>query len=310
MGLGSRFKNWFYFSRASRSVILFLCGILLGIGGCTLYLLQQKEKQFPPRQTVLNEKELPVTGKQATYSKQLPVQKPKEDMCPKPAETFYFDPNTADSITLQRLGLNKRIIRNLYKYRAHGGVFHRAEDFAKLYGLTKGDFDRLYPYIRIDERFKLMEDLPQPTTKESVRPKHFHTEKYPTGTQIDINTADTNALKKIPGIGSYYARKIINYREQLGGFYSTKQLKDIKGLPDNISQWFTTPEETPRKLSINLASFDNLHRHPYLNYYQCRVIMEHRRKYGPIKNLNELSLYDEFSKNDLERLSPYLSFEK
>ena len=51
-------------------------------------------------------------------------------------------------------------------------------------------------------------------------------------------------------------------------------------------------------------------RHPYLNFYQSRVIVGHRRKYGPIKKLQALSLYEEFTPSDLERLQPYVSFEE
>lgn len=315
MGLGSRFKNWFYFSRASRSVILLLCGILLGIGGCVIYLQHQKEEMFPSQPAIAEGSAIPSPKGQTDLPKDIPTtsvnpqEKQTSYSLPSPsAEQFYFDPNTADSITLHRLGLNRRIIRNIYKYRAHGGVFHRAEDFARLYGLTKGDFDRLYPYIRIADRFKLMKDLPP--VKKPHRPLYAQVEKYPAGTQIALNTADTADLKKIPGIGSYYAKEIIEYREKLGGFHSTKQLREIKGLPADIAKWFTVPTDSVRKLALNRLSFDALYRHPYLNYYQCKVIMEHRRKYGPIKDLDELSLYREFTPSDLERLSPYLSFEK
>lgn len=315
MGLGSRFKNWFYFSRASRSVILLLCGILLGVGGCAIYMLHQQEEMFPSQSSIAEGTEIPLPRNQTSQTKDRPDisvnQKEKQasysHRLPS-AEQFYFDPNTADSITLHRLGLNRRIIRNIYKYRAHGGVFHRAEDISRLYGLTKGDFDRLYPYIRIADRFKLMEDLPP--VEKPRRPLYAQVEKYPAGTQIALNTADTADLKKIPGIGSYYAKKIIEYREKLGGFHSTKQLREIKGLPADIAKWFTVPTDSVRKLALNRLSFDALHRHPYLNYYQCKVILEHRRKYGPIKDLNELALYGEFTPTDLERLSPYLSFEK
>ena len=76
----------------------------------------------------------------------------------KPA-TFFFDPNTADSTALLRLGLSPWQVRNIYKYRARGGRYHRPEDFSKLYGLTKGDYERLLPYIRIADKYKLMSDL-------------------------------------------------------------------------------------------------------------------------------------------------------
>jgi DNA uptake protein ComE-like DNA-binding protein len=68
-------------------------------------------------------------------------------------ETFYFDPNTADSTQLLRLGLQPWQVRNIYKYRAKGGVYRKKEDFARLYGLTVKDYRRLEPYIRISSDY-------------------------------------------------------------------------------------------------------------------------------------------------------------
>ena len=68
-------------------------------------------------------------------------------------ETFPFDPNTADSTQLLRLGLQPWQVRNIYKYRSRGGIYRKKEDFAKLYGLTVKDYRRLEPYIRISSDY-------------------------------------------------------------------------------------------------------------------------------------------------------------
>ncbi len=226
--------------------------------------------------------------------------------------TFFFDPNTADSATLLRLGLAPWQVRNIYRYRARGGRYHRPEDFSRLYGLTKGDYDRLAPYIRIADKYKLMSDLyprglPGKDTAEFYPPRQ---EKLPEGTRVELNAADTATLKKIPGIGSYYARKIADYRDRLGGFVSVAQLKELEDLPEDVGKWFTVSPMVRRPLQVNRMSVGALRRHPYLNFYQSRVIVEHRRKYGPIKELRALSLYEEFTPSDLERLRPYVSFEE
>ena len=65
------------------------------------------------------------------------------------ARLFAFDPNTADSSTLLRLGLKPWQVRSIYKYRAHGGHFRKPQDFARLYGLTLAQYRRLEPYISI-----------------------------------------------------------------------------------------------------------------------------------------------------------------
>ena len=91
---------------------------------------------------------------------------------------------------------------------------------------------------------------------------------------------------------------------------SVAQLKEMGELPENIGRWFTVSPAVHRPLLVNRMSVEVLRRHPYLNFYQSRVIVEHRRKYGPIKKLQALSLYEEFTPSDLERLQPYVSFEE
>ena len=117
-------------------------------------------------------------------------------------------------------------------------------------------------------------------------------------------------LKKVPGIGSYRARQIVNYRERLGGFVTVEQLAEVEGLPDTLRHWFTVAPGATQQLYVNRMSVNELRRHPYLDFYQSRIIVEHRRKFGPIKRLQTLSLYEEFSPSDLERLQPYVNFDE
>ncbi|MBQ2515968.1 MAG: helix-hairpin-helix domain-containing protein, partial [Desulfovibrio sp.] len=104
-----------------------------------------------------------------------------------------------------------------------------------------------------------------------------------------LETGDVEAflatlpVRKIPGVGQYYAAKIVKYRSRLGGFTSTEQLKEIKGLPDDITRWVTIGTEPVSKLAVNQLTFGQLLRHPYLNFEQVRAIMDHRKYTGPIR---------------------------
>ena len=133
--------------------------------------------------------------------------------------------------------------------------------------------------------------------------------KYPEGTLVDVNSADTVELKKIPGIGSGIAGSIVRYRERLGGFYSLSQLEEVKHVTPDLLKWFKLENDSVRKVDINKVGLDKLRAHPYLNFYQAKVIVEHRRKKGPIKSLSQLALYEEFTEKDLNRLSAYISFD-
>ena len=222
---------------------------------------------------------------------------------------FPFDPNHADSATLCRLGLKPWQVSNMLKYRRKGGRWRSADDLQRLYGLSKSQFEQLRPYVRIAEadKRKVYERTEWQSNYEyEPRPK---TEKFAEGVTLSANTADTTALKHIPGIGSYYARKIVDYRERLGGFVSTSQIGEIEDLPAGITRWFVLDKtDKPRQLRINHATFKQLVRHPYLSYEQTKIIVTHIRQYGAIRSWRDLQLYKEFTQNDFKRLAPYISF--
>ena len=142
--------------------------------------------------------------------------------------------------------------------------------------------------------------------REVVEKKTF---KYPEGTLVDVNGADTAKLKKIPGIGSGIAKAIVSYRTRLGGFYALEQLTEIEYMTPALMKWFKLEEPVVRPLKVNEVGLETLRSHPYLNFYQAKVIVEHRRKKGKLKSLSQLSLYEEFTEKDLERLSAYLTFD-
>lgn len=238
-----------------------------------------------------------------------PVQSVGEVEMPREAELFAFDPNTADSTALLRLGLQPWQVRAIYKYRAHGGVYRQPADFARTYGLTTRHYRQLEPYIRISADF-----LPAAqTVASSAAALHSdtarHTPKLRSGEHVALNAADTAALQRVPGIGSYFARQIVRRRTQLGGFSSVSQLTEIEGFPEQALAFFRVDADGIRKLNVNRLTLAQLRRHPYVNFYQARAIVDYRRLHGEIKGIAELHSLKEFSENDLQRLAPYLEFQ-
>ena len=225
---------------------------------------------------------------------------------------FPFDPNVADSARLAQLGLSDFVVRNVLKYRARGGKFRTPESFAKIYGLSDGEFRRVLPYIRIQEEMPVSE-VTVSSSVEDVQPmappRRPRVQKYAEGTMVDLNEADTASLKRVPGIGRGRAAQIVAYRRRLGGYYTVDQLAEIQGMPDSVVRWFKIGHMPEKSLRINRWSVDRLRQHPYLNFYQAKVIVEHRHKYGPLDSLPQLRLYEEFATKDLERLRFYVSFD-
>ena len=140
-------------------------------------------------------------------------------------------------------------------------------------------------------------------------PRYERVEKYEPGTLVNLNKADTTELKKIPGIGSGIARMIVNYRNRLGGFYKVEQLREINLDASELISWFSIDETDIQKIPVNKSSVDRLRTHPYINFYQAKAMVEHRRKHGNLQSLKPLVLYEEFKETDLERIAHYLSFE-
>lgn len=156
------------------------------------------------------------------------------------AETFPFDPNTADARQLSRLGLKDWQIRNLLKYREAGGEFRKPSDFARLYGLSKKDYERLLPYIQINDYYHEAHIAYKSPHEEFHRDTTLYPIKLVPGQTVMLNNADTTALRHVPGIGSGYARRIVNYRQRLGGFCRVEQLREIDGFPSrpcHTSTW-------------------------------------------------------------------------
>jgi len=147
----------------------------------------------------------------------------------------------------------------------------------------------------------------------STQPSYARTEKFAEGTIVELNSADTTTLKKIPGIGSAFANRIVNFRESLGGYYTVQQIAEVYGIDEERFEafvpWFTVDESLVRKLAVNLLPQDSLSRHPYINYRQARAIVQLRTQKKQLSGWDNLTLLDEFTEQDKNRLLPYLLFE-
>lgn len=126
----------------------------------------------------------------------------------------------------------------------------------------------------------------------------------------DLNIADSAFLTTLPGIGPYYASRIVEYRELLGGYVDVLQLKEIDGIQDSVLRWFVVTDTVQiRRVNINELSLSKLRNHPYINFYQAKAITEYRYTEGDIKSTAPLSFMEEFTEQDILRLEPYLNFE-
>ena len=237
----------------------------------------------------------------------------KEDPLPvRHVENFPFDPNTADSSQLIKLGLQSWQVHNIYKYRARGGVYRKKEDFARLYGLTVKDYHRLEPYIRISSDYQpaatLVGDKANGANGTNGTNGTLYPKKIDSTQHVVLNTADTTTLRQVPGIGIYFAKEIVRYGQRLGGYISVDQLDEIADFPQASKKYFVVQQAHPKKLNVNQLTLQQLRRHPYINYYQARAIKEYCRLHGPLKSLDDLRLSRDFPPEVIQRLAPYVTF--
>lgn len=197
-------------------------------------------------------------------------------------ESFPFDPNTVSLADLQRLGLTLRQAETIDHYRSKGGRFRTKDDFRKMYVVTDSLFARLEPFIKI--------------------PK------------VELNAADSAALVSLRGIGPYYARKILDYRERLGGFLNKAQLLEIEGLDEERLAGFVDDVEIDttrcRRLDLWHTTDSILARHPYLGEKGVRSITRYKKLYDTTRwTLADLEKEHALPKENIEKLKKYIEIQ-
>lgn len=292
-----------------RGLLVIECVLIVGVLGYSLWTWHSPKSTTEGIEKSSGRSDYP--GKQYIYA-----------VDEEPFETFPFDPNTADSTTLLRLGLSPWQVRSIYRYRAKHGRYHKPEDFMRVPGMTNEQWERLRPYVRIAKAFQYVEpearksfaeEVPREQiiaevkqTRQDSFPKQ---EKIQFGQTIDINTADTSLLKMIPGIASRRAARIVAYRKMLGGFTSVEQAMEAIEMPDSVLKYMSVSPVEIKRINVNKLSVQQLMKHPYLNFYQAKAIFEHRRNKGDLHSFDELSRLEGFRQTDLDRLRPYITFE-
>ncbi|WP_368126520.1 ComEA family DNA-binding protein, partial [Bacteroides faecis] len=287
-------KDFFYFTKTERQGIIVLVVLVIGAYAIPrlLQAFSQPEKTNPAEQ-VKAEKEYSdfiSSVKKLKPGKKYPDYTNNRSSAVHPKKEIRlatFDPNMADSTTFLSLGLPSWMASNILRYRNRQGRFRRPEDFRKIYGLTEEQYRTLLPYIRIAE-----EPISPDTSRLLVvqaTAQHDTLMKYHPGIIIDLNQADTTELKKIPGIGSRIAQSIVNRRRLLGGFYQIEQLEEIRLKVEKLRSWFSVDATQIHRININKASVERMMHHPYINFYQAKVIAEYRKKKGKLRDLKQLA---------------------
>ncbi len=206
----------------------------------TVFVIESPAKEVPVNQHGSIDKRRGKTRTERHYAKRPePVEKVIRAFTPRTYESFRFNPNTVSVSDLCRLGFTEKQAESIDSYRKKGGRFWRPGDFAKSYVVSDTLFRRLEKYI----------DIPL----------------------VDINVADSAAFDALPGIGGYFAAKMVAYREKLGGYSDIVQLMEIYHLDEEKFAKFSDLIEVGKRPSpFRLWSMpaDSLRRHPYVRDFR------------------------------------------
>lgn len=130
--------------------------------------------------------------------------------------------------------------------------------------------------------------------------------------RIHLNTADSIALLRLPGIGPVFAGRIIKYRRLLGGYYCSAQLKEVYGMKEETIEQITPLLVLDSigliKLQVNTCSFRDLLRHPYLEYEDVKALVNYIDLEGAIDSMGEIRENNLLPEALLDRIEPYLVF--
>lgn len=211
---------------------------------------------------------------------------------------FIFNPNNLPSEQWRKMGLSEKQINGIRNYEAKGGKFFVKRDFKKLYVISENEYEVLEPFI----------DLPVEITK----PKFQSTPKV-TVELIEINNADSITLKSLKGIGNVISKRIVRYRNRLGGFYKKEQLLEVNGIDTSlyktIAPFITLEKRLVRQVNINSAEFNDLKGHPYLSNNIALSIINYRNMHGNYKTLPDIMKSALVTEEIFYKISPYLTIE-
>lgn len=203
-----------------------------------------------------------------------------EPSLPKASEKKYsgqpVDPNTADSTQLIEIGLKPKVVKNLLNYRRKGGFIKTVEDIKKIWGMDDDQYERVAPHLFVaektgEENEKQFKYTPKPITEEERN------------IRLDINSASEAEFEFLYGIGPGYARRIVEFRDNLGGFHTIDQVEETWGFPDSTFQKIKPNliiETPPGKIKLNHADIETLGKHPYIDWKKAKLLVRYREQHG------------------------------
>ncbi len=294
------FFNFFHFNKQERNGVFVLFVILALL--FSVKLLMPVFVSNDDKVTFNSESLSQINPNDTLIIETLPIVKSEKNSFQE-KELFVFNPNTINSEEALKLGFSKKLTATLINFRNKGGKFFKPEDLKKLYGLSPKLFQSLESYILIPNNKKEF-------NRDSTNFKSFPKKSY-TKTILELNTADSLSIVYLKGIGPSFTKRIIKYRNMLGGFHNINQLKEVYGMTDSLFLILNSQVQIDKsKLSsipINVIDLNSLRKHPYFNFQTAQAIINFRFKHGKLteKDIIDLGI---FNSEKLSVILPYFTY--
>lgn len=251
--------SYFGFNKQQRNgvyVLCCICLILLLIRMNIHRLIPEKEINVENFSNITDTSTIPPVG--------------SDEESKRTIHLFAFDPNTVSKEELIRLGFREKTANTYIKFRSKGFVFKHKEDLKKIYGVDERLYNTLEPYIIISSQ--------KPSGDQTIYGSQGSSKP---GVTIELNKADSLSLISLKGVGPSYAKRILKYRELLGGYYDISQLKEVYGMTDELhellKQQCKIDASLIRKLNVNSLEFKALNKHPYISYELTKQLVNFRK---------------------------------
>ena len=299
-------KEYFNFNKGERNGILVVIAIIIIVLALPYFIkVTQRDNNDEflrfAKEIDLFEKSLKNAADSANEARRLDFQQMDRSVAENKLTPFPFNPNLLPSEQWSRMGLKDWQIKVIKKYEAKGGKFYKKEDFKRMFCISPSEYEILEPYISIPEQKNEYADR-KPEIRE-IKKKVL----------VDLNTADSVTLLSLYGIGPSFAKRIIKYRNLLGGFYTKAQLLEVYGFDqDRLDKIDANCEAGPggiKKINVNTVKTEDLKKHPYLDYYTAKAIVDQRiilKKYTSLEQIKAIPLiHDEL----FTKIKNYLTLE-
>ncbi len=209
-----------------------------------------------------------------------------------------FNPNFINDYKGYQLGLTPDELDRLYAFREKGNYVNSAHEFQKVTGVSDSLLLQISPYFK----------FPQFTNRPAKRKVEYVSMEV----VADLNLANEESLQQISGIGPVLSKRIIAFRNSLGGFLVTEQLLDVYGLEPDVAKRamkvfkvLSIPEIS--KIPLNTATSDELASLVYINYRLAKQIVHYRKSIGGFDSIAQLTKIEDFPTDRINRIKLYLS---